>query len=118
MEVTIHQKKAMIIDTKVDLKDDQDQVHMTWLYGSTKWEKRLQLWEELRNISSNRTGPWICMGDCNEIAQLEEKEGGRPKQQRMMDAFNEMMQDAHLVDMGFKGQPFTWINNREGNNRI
>lgn len=56
----------------------------------------------------------MCMGDYNEIARMTEKEGGRPKQQRMMDAFNAMMQDTQLVDLGFKGQPFTWSNNREG----
>lgn len=36
----------------------------------------------------------------------------------MMDAFNTMMQDIGLVDLGFKGQPFTWRNNREGEKRI
>lgn len=36
----------------------------------------------------------------------------------MMEAFNEMMRDTRLVDMGYNGQPFTWCNNREGNERI
>lgn len=43
---------------------------------------------------------------------------GRPKQQRMMNAFNEMMQETRLVDLGYKGQSFTWSNNREGDQRI
>lgn len=47
------------------------------------------------------------VGDFNEIARESEKEGERPKQPCMMDALNEMMQETLLVDMGYKGQPFT-----------
>lgn len=54
----------------------------------------------------------MSVSDFNEISSEGEKEDGQPKQQRMMDAFNLMMQDVRLVDMGFKGQPFTWCNKR------
>lgn len=60
----------------------------------------------------------MCVGDFNEISMESEKEEGRPKQPRMMEAFNMIMRDTNLVDMGYKGQQYTWCNNREGNQSI
>lgn len=118
LDVTINSKDPSHIDTTIDMGNGSDRVHITWIYGSTKWEERLQLWERLRRLAYHRRGSWMVTGDFNEIAHGGEKEEGRPKQQRMMDAFNIMLQDTGLVDMGFKGQPFTWTNNRDGGQRI
>lgn len=60
----------------------------------------------------------MCIGDFNEIAMEREKQGGRLKQARKMEAFNEMMRSAGLVDLGYNGQHFIWCNNREGDDRI
>lgn len=35
-----------------------------------------------------------------------------------MDAFNSMIADSGLIDAGFKGQSFTWSNNRDGCERV
>lgn len=70
------------------------------------------------NIARTRKDPWMCVGDFNEIAVAREKQGGRPKQTRMMEAFNAMMRDDGLIDLGYNGQHFTWCNNREGTDRI
>lgn len=60
----------------------------------------------------------MCAGGFNEIAVEGEKQGGRSKQPRKMDAFNEMMRDTRLADIGYKGSQFTWCNSREGTNQI
>lgn len=78
----------------------------------------MRLWDRIRGLANGRTRLWMCVGDYNEIARATEKEGGRPKQQRVMDAFNSMMQYTGLVDMGFCGTPYTWTNKREGDQRI
>lgn len=36
----------------------------------------------------------------------------------MMDAFNNMIGESELVNVGFKGQSFTWCNNRENKERL
>ena len=47
-------------------------------------------------------------GDFNEIVSLEEKEGGVPRSERLMDAFREAIDDCGVKDLGFKGSRFTW----------
>lgn len=60
----------------------------------------------------------MCVRYFNEIEMEAEKQGGRPKQPRKLEAFNQMMRKSRLVDMGFNRQYYTWCNNREGNEQI
>lgn len=75
-------------------------------------------WDRLRAISRNRTQPWLAVGDFNDIVSNREKVGGRPKEQRKIDGFNRLLDDLALGDVGFKGNMFTWSNNRGGTERI
>lgn len=43
---------------------------------------------------------------------------GARKDQQKIDAFNSLIEDIGLGDLGFKGQMFTWSNNRRGGERI
>lgn len=36
----------------------------------------------------------------------------------MMDAFNSMIEDIQMEDLGAKGQEFTWSNNRRGEEKV
>nr|DAD45994.1 TPA_asm: hypothetical protein HUJ06_004224 [Nelumbo nucifera] len=36
-----------------------------------------QVWNEIREIGSSITSPWMVVGDFNEILYPEEKQGGR-----------------------------------------
>lgn len=67
-------------------------------------------------MGENILDPWACIGDFNDISHHREK-GGR-KDQHKIDGFNRMMEDLYLEDIGFKGQMFTWTNNRRGGERI
>lgn len=51
-------------------------------------------------------------GYFNDITNLREKEGGRPNDQRKIDAFKSLIEDIGLGDLGFNGHIFTWSNNR------
>ena len=48
------------------------------------------------------------MGDFNEIVYNSEKEGGRPRTQRQLQAFHDVLSDCELNDMGFTGDLYTW----------
>lgn len=62
--------------------------------------------------------PWLVLGDFNEILDLSEKVGGRNRIERQMESFREALSDYASGDLGFRGGPFTWCHNREGNQRI
>lgn len=47
-------------------------------------------------------------GDINEVMFDSEKEGRKAKCQRSMDEFKETLGMCHIVDLGYKGDKFTW----------
>lgn len=44
--------------------------------------------------------------------------GGQRSIRKQMDDFKEMVEACELMDLDFKGPPFTWCNNCEGEERI
>jgi endonuclease/exonuclease/phosphatase family metal-dependent hydrolase len=52
--------------------------------------------------------PWLVVGDFNEILYHYEKEGGRARLQRHLQAFHDALNDCALADMGYTGDIFTW----------
>lgn len=44
----------------------------------------------------------------------KEKFGGVPKERKFLEQFREVLDDCNLMDMPFKGSPFTWWNRRKG----
>ncbi|XP_042939562.1 uncharacterized protein LOC122274604 [Carya illinoinensis] len=88
--------------------------HVTGFYGNPVVEKRRESWELLKLLKPVSNGPWLCMGDFNEILCNEEKEGATPKPFSQMERFREALYECGLIDLGFIGTKFTWSNKREG----
>ncbi|KAL4596819.1 hypothetical protein ACB092_12G190700 [Castanea dentata] len=53
------------------------------------------------------------MGDFNEVLFEEKKSGGNPISQRGVGAILNFMNVCHMMDLGFSGPKFTWLNKRE-----
>ncbi|KAI4986566.1 hypothetical protein ZWY2020_019196 [Hordeum vulgare] len=73
-------------------------------------EARETTWRLLRNIKHHSDKPWICVGDFNEVLMQGENEGGVARPQIYMDRFKQALEDCHLHDLGFVGDPYTWRN--------
>lgn len=56
---------------------------------------------------------YVCIGDFNEIASNEEKDGGVRRKEWSFRNFKNFIRDNELIDLGFKGTPWTWISQRE-----
>jgi exonuclease III len=80
----------------------------TGVYGDP--ENKELTWRALRNLKQQGSGPWLLMGDFNEILFQHEKVGGTPKPQAQMDRFREAIEFCELTDLGFMGDIFTWRN--------
>ena len=61
---------------------------------------------------------WAIMGDFNEVIAEEEKSGGNPINQRRVNAILDCMDTCQMMDLGFFGPKFTWLNKREIGNLI
>lgn len=102
-----------IIDCKTTLGNHARMIHITWVYGNLIFEQILKNWEPLRRMGRGKNSPWILM-----ISVLTTKKPGVKKKTRYIDAFNSVIHDLRLEDLRYKGQPFTWSNNRKARERV
>jgi hypothetical protein len=84
----------------------------TGVYGEPRWEHKQKTWEMLCSLHTSVARPWVVAGDFNEILYNEEKEGGRPRTQRQLQAFHDALNTCQLSDMGYEGDMFTWQRGR------
>ncbi|CAM8884344.1 unnamed protein product [Rhodiola kirilowii] len=99
------------IDCKVV---EGDEFRLTIFYGNPVAHRRAESWELLRTLSKQREGPWLVLGDFNEILFGWELKGRRLRKEWQMRSFREAIEDSGVSDLGYKGAPFTYSNRREG----
>ena len=87
-------------------------------YGPPYQSKRFRAWSNLFALLNSISGPWLCFGDFNLVANGDEKEGGRVGSCSTPNFLQELLFDFGAIDLGFLGNKFTWCNNRWGKNCI
>ncbi|GLT46247.1 hypothetical protein SLA2020_200180 [Shorea laevis] len=80
------------------------------VYGRPQFSLRSKLWQELRTLFPYFKGPWVIAGDFNDVMDQSEKFGGAPINQHRVQAFSSCMNDCQMLDLGFIGGRFTWVN--------
>jgi hypothetical protein len=60
----------------------------------------------------------MCAGDFNEVLVGEEQFGKNDREAWQMDAFQDVVADCGLNDLGFQGLPYTWDNKQEGGRNV
>ncbi|KAF5447348.1 hypothetical protein F2P56_032905 [Juglans regia] len=102
----------------ISLSVNTNMVNQTWtltgFYGDHVTGRRKLSWALLRALQPADDHPWLCLGDYNEILSNGEKVGGALRPLSQMEEFRIALLDTGLHDLGFKGDQFTWCNNREG----
>lgn len=56
---------------------------------------------------------WIIGGDFNDIREHEENEGENRRQESSFWSFRNFIADLKIGEVKFRGEFFTWVNNRE-----
>ncbi|KAF4386854.1 hypothetical protein F8388_006809 [Cannabis sativa] len=88
---------------------------LTCFYGHPDALQRKFSWELLRNIRKEVFGPWLCIGDFNEVVSLSEKVGGRIRRDVAMEDFRMVIDDCRLIDFCSSKTELTWCNGHEVN---
>ena len=83
------------------------------IYASPRLEERKLLWGNLANVASLHQLPWLMLGDYNELLSSHDKLGGNPLNPRQVQLFKECLDACGMVDLGFHGPKFTWVNKRD-----
>ncbi|XP_074278070.1 uncharacterized protein LOC141601676 [Silene latifolia] len=87
----------------------------TWFYGWPAVQDRHLSWRQLRLLAGDSTGPWLCIGDYNEVLYFSEMKGG-PRVQWQMNNFRDAVDEVGLRDLQFQGYECTFDNGQEGDN--
>ncbi|CAM8877709.1 unnamed protein product [Rhodiola kirilowii] len=87
---------------------------LTVFYGNPISSRRAKSWDLLRTLSQQREGPWLVLGDFNEVLFGWETKASSLRREWQMRSFREAIEDCGITDLGYKGAPFTFSNRREG----
>lgn len=91
----------------VTIDNATEKIHLIVVYAAPTVSRRSGLWEKLKTVIEGVDGPLFIGGDFNTILRLDET-GGNGQLSTDSVAFGEWINELHLIDMGFKGNQFTW----------
>ncbi|GLT35041.1 hypothetical protein SLA2020_095260 [Shorea laevis] len=80
----------------------------TGFYGHPERCNRRHSWSLLQELAGRESLPWLVCGDFNDILSQEEKLGGCPQPDWMLQGFNEVVADCGLTEVQMAGGTFTW----------
>lgn len=92
---------------------DDLQFHLINVYGLIKTEDKARVWNELSNRVKTIGKDWlVIVGDFNAILDLNDKNGGLRKSNRVMEDFREFVAVNEVFDVVPKNGQFTLTNRR------
>ncbi|XP_074314480.1 uncharacterized protein LOC141649696 [Silene latifolia] len=112
----IHQvvlsSEAQVIHAKVTFLPTGRVWWMSVIYGFNRIAERIPLWQSLKEMHSVVNGPWIAMGDFNNVLAMSERIGSEVIVAELK-GFQECAAECGLLDLPAQGAFFTWNNKHE-----
>lgn len=99
------------IDAIVKEVSKNFEARCTWMYGTPYQLEKATFWESMSDFDRKDGLPWLVIGDLNEVLWQKEKEGGARWNPRRKRYLLDFMNFNNLLDLGYKGQRFTWARN-------
>jgi len=115
-EVTIVQSTDQFIFATVDTGDEV--LNLIVVYAAPSISRRSGLWDQLRDVIREAIGPIVIVGDFNSIVRLDERTGGNGQLSPDSLAFGDWINTSSLIDMGFRGNKFTWKRGKTESNFV
>ncbi|KAG7559018.1 Reverse transcriptase zinc-binding domain [Arabidopsis thaliana x Arabidopsis arenosa] len=109
-EVEIVEASDQFIHAKVI--NGVEVVNLIVVYAAPSVSRRSSLWDQLTTVIRGAVGPIVVGGDFNTIVRLDERSGGNGRLSPDSLAFGDWINELSLIDMGFKGNKFTWRRGR------
>ncbi|CAA7042518.1 unnamed protein product [Microthlaspi erraticum] len=88
-------------------------MHVVVVYAAPSVSRRSGLWMQLRDLIRQVHEPLIIGGDFNTIVRVDERTGGNGRLSPDSLEFGSWINEMSLIDMGFRGNRFTWKRGRE-----
>ncbi|XP_074314393.1 uncharacterized protein LOC141649604 [Silene latifolia] len=104
--------EAQVIHTKVTCLPTSEVWWMSMVYEFNRQTERIPLWNSLMNMKKHITGPWVVMGDFNNVLARNERIGSEVSTAEVRD-FQNCVDVCGLTDIPAQGAFFTWTNKHE-----
>ncbi|XP_071926179.1 uncharacterized protein [Coffea arabica] len=101
---------AFIMEVHIMDTDNNEDWWFIGIYASTDDQIRREQWEVIERRKVLWGTRWMITGDFNDITSNEEKWGGRKREEETFKDFGNFIEQNGLIDIGFKGNPWTWSN--------
>ncbi|XP_074293401.1 uncharacterized protein LOC141620426 [Silene latifolia] len=111
-EVEILSIEAQVIHAKVKSLPTSSTWWMSVVYGFNRVAERTALWELLVHMDTSVNGPWVVMGDFNNVLAMCERIGSEVTNAELR-GFQDCVDDCGLVDFPAQGAYYTWNNKHE-----
>ncbi|CAA7036130.1 unnamed protein product [Microthlaspi erraticum] len=92
----------------VRIQKESEVLHIIAVYAAPTVSRRSGLWAELKEEIQAISEPFIIGGDFNTIVRIDERSGGNGRLSPDSLAFGDWINEMMLIDMGFRGNQFTW----------
>ncbi|XP_058738371.1 uncharacterized protein LOC131610432 [Vicia villosa] len=83
---------------------------LTTIYALNQIDKRRVLWKDIDNLGKPQQGPWMLMGDFNNVLSTQDICGGSLVREWEFSNLREMMANSDMFKIDSKGDRFTWFN--------
>jgi hypothetical protein len=101
-----------MIDCYVESGNDGNYWRATGIYGFPQQGKKINTCDLISSLyNSNYHDQWLLFGDYNLIVNSAEKHGGCNNDNNHY-ILQDTLNNCNLVDLGYKGEPYTWTNNQ------
>ncbi|KAL7212909.1 hypothetical protein ACSBR2_015580 [Camellia fascicularis] len=89
-----------------------------FVYAPPQKGLRRCFWSMFERMIHDNQYPLLCIGDFNEIGSTWEKQGGAECRMSQLQFFSHLLSECALMDLEFKGVPYTWSNNQLGADNV
>ncbi|KAJ9541721.1 LOW QUALITY PROTEIN: hypothetical protein OSB04_028227 [Centaurea solstitialis] len=109
LDLMVLEGHAQVVHCVVRMKNDQNNLYLSIVYGANDLMVRRQLWSSIRKhkvlIGSQ---PWIVMGDFNAMLFPHDGLGGSSRRDCAMEDFSACVADVELMDVRYSGIQYSW----------
>lgn len=88
------------------------------MYGFPEEHNKRKTWNLLQDICRHEGKRLVCFGDFNDTLYDHENLGGKNRTQQQLSWERQTLEVCELIDLGFVGYPFTWMNGIHGSENI
>lgn len=96
--------------------DDEDGQlwNLFYVYGHPKEQNKRKTWHLIQSLFKYYGNKALVFRDLNDILWENEKRGGNCRSRSQIEWDKNIVPSCGLVDLGYDGYPFTWMNRRRG----